>query len=422
MYDIIVIGAGVCGTSFAYKASKYAKVLLIEAQDYNKQIPERVNIFAMHNKPFIDDHIWNDEEAFPRPFLQLNYKSEKNDGLIDSKEFGSIPIGKITHTEKFLEKLIQNAEDQGCETRFNEKISKINKYSDHVEIINNKGESFSTKLLALATGSKGFDLQRSLGFEVPDSYMGIYLNSDVDENILDENFNFQYMFHLNPNISSDGPFFFNVGKGRISTGYLGNKESPAQLRDKLDRILKNYQIIQKYVKGISWDLNNIVIGDISKHPISKMTTDRIIVLGEAAGLTTAFFYEGMLCALASAEYASKVIEPLLTDNTAFSSSELVKYDQEINRLLLDGYFRNGNACEYLFYGNKNSMKNIWNAYTEMLKTNKTVRKFVYDVLMIQDLSNYNTNNDREVGERLFAQLPILSKATMWPKFLKAMSF
>ncbi len=421
MYDIIVIGAGVCGASFAYKASKYAKILLIEAQDYNKKIPERVNIFAEHNKPFIDDLIWKDEEAFPRPWNVLNYKSEKNDGLIDYKEFGK-PLGKISHTEKFIEKLIQYAEDQGCDTRFNEKISKINKHGDHVEIINNKGESYSTKLLVLATGSRGFILQRSLGFEVPDSYMGIYLNSDVDENILDENFNFQYMFHLNPNISSDGPFFFNVGKGRVSTGYLGNKETPAQLKDKLDRILRNYEIIQKYVKGISWDLNNIVIGDISKHPISKMTNNRIIVLGEAAGLVTPFFYEGMLCGLASADIASRVIEPLLSNNTEFSSSELVNYDQEIDRLLLDGYFRNGNACEYLFYGNKNSMKNIWNAYTEMLLKNKTVRKFVYEVLMIQDLSKYNTDNDREVGERLFAQLPLLSKATMWPKFLKAMSF
>ena len=58
----------------------------------------------------------------------------------------------------------------------------------------------------------------------------------------------------------------------------------------------------------------------------------------------------------------------------------------------------------------------------MLVTNKTVRKFVYDVLMLEDLLKYNTENDRLVGEKLFAQLPFLSKATLWPKFLKAMNF
>jgi flavin-dependent dehydrogenase len=422
MYDIIIIGAGMCGVSFAYKTSQYAKVLLIEEQDYNNHIPIRTNIFAQHDKPFIDDIFWNDDIAFPRPFTQLNYKSEQNDGLIKADEFGTIPIGKITHTEVLIEKFIHKFEDYGGETRFNQRIVKVIRHADHLEIINNKGESFQCKLLVLATGSRGFDLQRSLGFETPDAFNGISLNTEVDENILNENFSFQYMFHLNPNISPNGPFFFNVGKGRLYTGFMGNKESPDQLKEKLKRILNNYKKIESYVRGVSWDFSQVVIGDVSKHPISKMTSDRIMVLGEAAGLVTAFFYEGMLCGLASADIASKVLEPLLSDTTEFSSAELVKYDQEIKRFLLDGYFRNGNACEYLFYGNPNSMKSIWNAYTEMLVKNKTVRQFVYEVLMIQDLTKYNTDNDRWVGERLFGHLPLLSKATLWPKFLKAMSF
>jgi len=66
--------------------------------------------------------------------------------------------------------------------------------------------------------------------------MGIYTNIYADESLLDQNFSFQYMFHLNPKISQNGPFFFNVGKGRIATGYLGNKENPAELKDKLIRI------------------------------------------------------------------------------------------------------------------------------------------------------------------------------------------
>ncbi|GAG25463.1 unnamed protein product, partial [marine sediment metagenome] len=69
MYDFIVIGAGISGVSFAYKASKYAKTLLVEAQDYDREIPVRTNIFAEHNKPFVDDIFWNDESIFPRPFV-----------------------------------------------------------------------------------------------------------------------------------------------------------------------------------------------------------------------------------------------------------------------------------------------------------------------------------------------------------------
>jgi len=422
MYDIIVIGAGISGASFAYKISKFAKVLLIEAQDYDNQIPVRTNIYAEHNKPFIEPQFWNDVQIFPRKFIQLNYKSEKYDGLLDSKEFGA-PLGKICHTELFLNKYITMFRENGGETRFNKSVSKVNRHQDFIEIITNKGESFQSKLLILATGSRGFQLQKSLGFETPDSFKGIYLNTWADEDLLDHNFSFQYMFHLNPNISMNGPFFFNIGKGRLSTGYLGNLESPSELKNKLQRILQNYKKIQGFINGISWDLNKAIVGDISKHPIKNMSKDRVLILGEAAGLVTSFFYEGMLCGLASAELASKTIQPLLNNGSDFSEIDLQTYDREISKLLLEKYFRNGNACEYLFYEtNANTSKAIWNAYTDMLLKNKTVRQYVYDVLLIQDLTNYNTENDRWVGEKLFGNLPILSKATLWPRFLKAMSF
>jgi len=422
MYDVIVIGAGIAGTSFAQKISKFAKTLLIEAQDYDNEIPIRTNIFAEHNKPFIEDQFWNDLEIFPRPFIQLNYKSEKFDGLLHSKEFGA-PLGKICHTEIFLKKLIAKFKDQDGVTKFNEKIAKINRHQDFIEVINDKGEEYKAKVLILATGSRGFELQKSLGFQAPDSFKGIYLNTWAEEELIDNNFPFQYMFHLNPNISMNGPFFFNIGKGRLSTGFLGNVESPAQLKDKFERILHNYKPIQNFIKDISWDLSKVVIGDISKHPIKNMSNNRVLILGEAAGLVTSFFYEGMLCGLASAEVATSILHALFTNSSNFSESELQRYDQEISKLLLQKYFRNGNACEYLFYEtNANTSKTIWNAYTDMLLKNKTVRQFVYDVLMIQDFTKYNTDNDRWVGEKLFGNLPIISKATLWPRFLKAMSF
>ncbi|MFX0175153.1 MAG: hypothetical protein ACFE85_02865 [Candidatus Hodarchaeota archaeon] len=419
MYDIITIGAGISGSSFVNKVSKFAKTLLIEAQDYDAGIPVRTNIFAEHNKPYIDDTLWNNEDIFPRPFLQLNYKSEEYNGLLSSQEFGA-PLGKISKTEVFIEKLIQKFKDNGGIAKFNEKITRINKYNDYIELINSKGESYKTKLLVLATGSRGFDLQRSIGFEKPDSFTGIYTNIWADEDLLNENFTFQYMFHLNPKISPNGPFFFNVGKERISTGYLGNKEEPNELKEKLNRILKNYQKIQPFIKGLKWDTSKFVTGDISKHPIKSLSKDRVLILGEAAGLVTAFFYEGILCGLLSADVAAKTIEPLFKKESNFTSMELSKYDQEIKRNLLDGYFRNGDACEYLFYSGESHSKTLWTTYTNLLNTNKTVRKYVYEAHMIQDLWNYDTDRDRWVGEKLFGALPALSKLILWPKFLKAM--
>ncbi len=420
MYDVIIIGAGIAGATFASKISKYAKTLLIETQDYHKEIPIKTNIFPEHNRPFIKDEIdWNNKKIFPSLHIKSNYMSDEFNGVIDSKEFG-IPLGNICYTENIIEVLINQLEEQGGEFKANEKISKINRHTDHLEIINDKGELYTTKVLALATGSRGFDLQRSLGFEIPDHYIGTFLHLFGDEDKINENLEYDYTFHINPKISRDGPFFFNKGVERISTGYLGQKgETKESILSKLERILNNYKPIQPVLNGLKYDLSTAVVGDISKHPIKSFTKDRVLVLGEAAGLVTAFFYEGLLSGVACADIATKTLIPLLEKDSNFTNSELHKYDEEVRRVLLT-YYKNGNALEYLIYNEGSHVKTLWRLYTELLKENKLARQYIYEAYINHDLSTHNTSNDRYVGEKWFGKLPTLSKITLSPKFFRAL--
>lgn len=421
MYDVIIIGAGIAGATLASKISKYTKTLLIEAQDYRKEIPIRTNIFPEHNQPFIKDEIdWENKSIFPCPHTKSNYMSDEFNGVIDSTEFG-IPLGNICYTENIIRELINQLEERG-EFNCNERISKITRHSDHLEIVNTKGESYSTKLLALATGSRGFDLQRSLGFGIPDSYTGTYLHLFGDEDKINENLEFNYTFHINPKISRNGPFFFNKGINRISAGYLGEKnQSKEEIISKLERIIKNYKPIQPIINGLSYNLSDAVVGDISKHPIKKFSSDRVLVLGEAAGIVTAFFYEGLLPGVACADIAANTLKPLFEKGSNFSRLELQKYDQEIKRILFP-YFKNGKALEYLIYNESSSVKSLWRLYTELLNENKLARKYIYEAYINHDLANHITSNDRYVGEKWFGKLPTLSKITLSPKFLKALLF
>ncbi|MFX1303110.1 MAG: NAD(P)/FAD-dependent oxidoreductase, partial [Promethearchaeota archaeon] len=393
--------------------------LLIEAQDYRKEIPIRTNIFPEHNRPFIREEIdWENKTIFPCPHTKSNYMSDEFNGVIDSTEFG-IPLGNICYTENIIRDLINQLEEHG-KFNSNERISKINRHSEHLELINTKGESYSTKLLALATGSRGFELQRSLGFGIPDSYTGTYLHLFGDEDKINQNLEFNYTFHINPKISRNGPFFFNKGKERISAGFLGERnESKDAILAKLDRILKNYQRIQPFIDGLKYDLSTAVVGDISKHPIKKFSQDRVLVLGEAAGIVTAFFYEGLLPGVACADIATNILKPLLEKGSNFNRLELQKYDQEVKRVLMT-YFKNGNALEYLIYNEGSYVKSLWRLYTELLNENKKARKYIYEAYINHNLANHNTSNDRYVGEKWFSKLPTLSKITLSPKFFKAM--
>jgi flavin-dependent dehydrogenase len=420
MYDVIIIGAGISGATFASKISKYAKTLLIEAQDYHKEIPIRTNIFPEHNKPFIKEEIdWENKTIFPTPHIKSNYMSDEYNGILDSTEFG-IPLGNVSYTENLIRELINQLEQQEGSFKTNEKISKINRHNDHLELVNNKGESYSTKLLALATGSRGFELQRSLSFEVPDSYTGVYLHFFGEEDKINENLDVNYTFHINPKISRNGPFFFNKGIERVSAGYLGEKgQSKEEIISKLERILKNYKPIQPVVDGLSYNLSTAVVGEISKHPIKRFSNDRVLVLGEAAGIVTAFFYEGLLPGVACADIASNTIKPLFEKDSNFSGTELQKYDHEVNRVL-NPYFKNGRALEYLIYNDSSYVKSLWRLYTKLLMENRTCRKYIYEAYINQDLSTHNTSNDRYVGEKWFGMLPTLSKITLSPKFFRAM--
>lgn len=420
MHDVIIIGAGISGSTFASKISKYAKTLLIEAQDYQKEIPLRTNIFPEHNKPFIEDQVdWENKSIFPTTHTKSNYMSDEFNGIIDSDEFG-IPLGNVSYTENLIRHLLHQFEQQGGVFKSNERISKINRHSEYLELINNKGEIYKTRLLALATGSRGFDLQRELGFGIPDSYTGVYLHLFGDEDKINENLRWNYTFIINPQVSRNGPFFFNRGVERISAGYLGEKnQSQEEILTKLERILKNYKLIQPIVSGLKYNLKNAIVGKISKHPIKRFSQDRVLILGEAAGLVTAFFYEGLLPGVACAEIAAKTLKPLFEKNSNFSKVELQKYDKEVKRILMT-YFRNGNALEHLIYNESSSVKSLWRLYTKLLSENRTCRKNIYEAYINHDLSTHDISKDRYVGEKLFGMLPILSKVTLSPKFIKAM--
>ncbi|MFX1276669.1 MAG: NAD(P)/FAD-dependent oxidoreductase [Promethearchaeota archaeon] len=417
MYDVIVIGAGISGATFAYKASKFSNAMLIEARSKN-DLPVSTNIFAEHNKAFLTEFDYSDKSIFPVIHEKMNYMAAEEDGIVNSDEFGA-PLGYVCHTEKLIDKLLNESENQGGTIKFNEKITRIEKHADHVEIINNKGESYSTRLLVLATGSLGFELQRSVGFGTPDRYLGIYTHLRGNQDEINDQMVPNYIFHINPQISTNGPFYLEKGYERIPIGFMGNsKETPKELVSKLERILNNYKRIQPIVKGLKRDPNPVVTY-ISKHPIKFFSNDRMMVLGEAAGLVTAFFYEGLLCGMCSADLAVKTIKPLLEKDSIFTRNELNSYDRELHRILLKNYFVNGEGSEYLFYSAGAHVKTLWSTYVNLINRDKQLRREIWEAYRMYDLENYTLNGTRRAGRLLFSMLPALTKIALSGKFIKA---
>ncbi len=417
MYDFIIIGSGIAGTSFAHRIAGHTNALLIEA---NEKIHIRTNVFPEHNREYLNGVNMENPKLFPCDHIKTRYFHKDVKGGIDASEFGK-PLGKIVYTEHLLNKFIKDFEDKGGITKFGERVKQVKRTTDKVEVYTDKGETYSARLLILATGSRGFNLQKSLGFDTPDSYLGIYTHIHGNEEQIRENFDFDYMFHLNPNIGSNGPFFFNVGKDRVLTGFLGNAgETEAGCINKLDRILRNYKYIQPNIKGLRWDKSEFVTGEISKHPISELAQERSIVLGEAAGLITAFFYEGLFSGQVSAKLAADTVLPLLEKGSTFAKSELMGYKHEIQRVLLDKYYKNGEGFEHIFYNaGPSTINKLWKVYIEFVNENKTLRKNIWEAHR-DPPDEYDLERDKWAGRQLFNHLSFSDKISLGSRFLGAL--
>lgn len=426
MYDIIVIGAGAAGASFAFKMAKYAKVLLVETNKEN-YFPKGTKVFPQHNHPFINEIEWENREIYPRIHKIIRYLGTEEEGIVNSEEFGE-PFGNICYIENLLKELVKEYVNFGGIIKFNEKIHKIIKHNDYVEIINNKGESYQAKLLALATGSHSLELQKSIGFDIPDTYTGIYSHMYGDEDKVNENLPIEYNFHINSKISRSGPFFMCKGQStmgedsRIFSGFLGSQhETEQEIYSKYESILKNYKKIQPYIHGLKQEKPTLT--KISKHSIKSFSQDRIIVLGEAAGLTTSFFYEGLVATLASAEISAQTIIPLVEKNSDFNRTELKKIDDDLKRIVLNTYFKNNKASEYLFYNtNPSNINKLFNTYAKLVNSNRKIREYIWEAHVTHQLENYDVKGEfsRYFGEELYKKLSFTSKILLGPLFLKAL--
>ena len=415
MFDIIVIGAGIAGATFAFKTSKYAKILLIDKRA-SKNLAKGTKIFPEHNRLFIDEVDWNNRDIFPRVHNIVRYFGSETECVMHANEFG-MPYGNICYIENLLKWLINNFENNGGTTGFSETVSKIIRHKDHIEIINNKGESYSTKLLVLATGSQNFTLQTSLGFEAPSQFTGIYSHFYGDEATINENLPIEYNFHINSKISKKGPFFICKGIERLFIGFLGNNPNEDELRSKFERICTNYKKIQPVIAGLKRDPNPTIV-KISKHPIDHFSKDRVLVLGEAAGLVTSFFYEGLFGSVASAHISAQTVLKHLDSN--FSEAVLRNYDKELRRIVLNTYFKFDNASEYMFYSATKQVDLLYNTYTKLVASNKTVRQYIWEAHVTHEMENYDFKRQRWAGEQLFKKLPTYYKILLGPKFLVAM--
>ncbi len=430
-YDFAVIGAGISGAIAFYNLSKNGfSCIIIDKTD--KSIPYLLcKLVCEHDFPFMPDIPKDNLDVFVRDHWTSIYASRNIEALVDGKEFNA-PLGKLADEYQLIQWYLDKGKEHGGKIQCNQLVSEVKILKDNALLTLQKPdnseveveiEKIRAKAVILATGASGIKLQQDLGFEIPTIMNSISATFKCDPVLIEQNIPADYIFRLHPQISLEGMLWLNRARDYFNIGYV-SKESPKEMGIKFLRILQNYEPIKQYFKGIERTLETLTVDDFhyrkcTKYPIDSKVSDRVVVIGDSAGLLYPLYLEGVIGAAASAKIASEVLFELNNNKSSFNSQDLKKYEHILSARLLNSYFKMGKISDEMFFrGNEKPPFTIWDAYLNAINELQQLRKNIWTAYRCQDLGNYPEENDLWCGEQIYKHLPLSKKVSLMPFFLK----
>ena len=430
-FEFLIIGAGIAGAKTFYHLSQVAPSLLIDSRQASHCF-KSAKIVCAHDIPWMTEIPKDHPDIFLRDHWTSMYASQNIEAIVDGHEWGA-PLGKIVDEQKLIQWYLDGGKAKKGTILWEATVSGIEIGSDNVTVAysNNSGkQSIKAKMLILATGAgeASFDLLRQVGFHPPTAYNTVSALFEGTPEQINANLLEDYMYRLHPKISTTGMLWMNKGKAYFNIGYVSEEgqETPTEMAAKFLRILRNYAPIRQYFKGLSPDPAqmtpvDLLYGKGTRDHMSRLVSDhgRVIVVGDAGGLLYSLYYEGVIGAVASAHIAGEVLSRLFTQGEAYTQANLLAYDHELHRRLLDSYFKLGQvATEMFFMAGDKPPFTIWEAYLRAIKEEPQVRKNIWTAYRWEELGAYPEQNDAWVGQEIYKRLPLGKKIAFTPFFLK----
>ncbi len=414
-YDIAIIGAGSAGATAAQLASKDFETIVIDAGQPAGYRPSS-GVFPDHNN-FGFDPI--PDNVFARDHCTMCYMNhEGTRGTVTGAEFGR-KLGKILYLPQYLKYTIGQAEEGSCKFWFQTKATQIKISDNDVTITcvtNGETQEVHSDVVFLATGTD-FQLHSQLGFKVPRVHKAIQAEFQKDESALSE-WEAEYTFHVSSKISQTGPFWVTRRVGEFNVGYIDREVS----LEKFKNILERHKPIQPLMQGakplaVEGKNPHISVANIAADATKEIVKNRALVLGDAAGMATPFYYEGVGLARYAALYAVEHMRTLRETKRPPMRENLLPYQERVHRDLTGKLYKSSEGSRTVFFGNS-SMDTIFTSYINAINKNKDVREKIVFAYWNNPV-NYKFSNDSDVGRKIYDNLPLGKKITLLPLFLKA---
>jgi len=313
MYDVIIVGAGPGGATAAkFLSEKGLKVLLVDKDKFPRDKPcgggLTANVLKRYKNYIPEDLIESYTYGGFTFSPSLKYKLD-----IEKTE----PITAMTLRRKFDHGLVKIAINAGAEFKEGKKVIDFKVYPDKATVIFEDGTKIDSKIVIGADGVWSVIAQKA-GLRKKRIPIGVCVveEYELNEEIMDKYFGKLrkgYIHSKFQGMAGYGWVFpkkrhLNIGLGEME--YNLYKKSKRNLAD----TYKEYLILLKRQKLIPEQISikKIKGGALPCQPLNKTYSDRVILIGDAAGFINVASGEGIYYAIVSGEIAANTIAQALT--------------------------------------------------------------------------------------------------------------
>ena len=309
VFDIIIIGGGLSGSSTALNLSKKGYSILVIEKEISNTIKPCAGGMASSMKKFIPLDIEKDVDSKIKN-VEFTWKASDN---VVADLSGESPFW-IIKREKLDQVLLDEAIKQGAEMLRPVLVENIHKEDDKWTITCSNNNKYKSEYLVIADGSQSkWAGHLNLGPKRPKFANTIAMRldglGDIPRNSVRFEFGFvkygfAWAFPLKESV--------NIGLGTfINNGHLGNEEINKEIVKSFGFKKTNFQIFNKKLRIWSG--------------FYKLNQDKILAVGDAASLCDPFLAEGIRPSLMSSFYAAESIDKCLqgkADNLDFYSKKI----------------------------------------------------------------------------------------------------
>jgi geranylgeranyl reductase family protein len=361
LYDATIVGAGPAGSVVAYGlAKKGISVLLLEKENFPRIKPcgGGVTAKAAQLLPFDLKNVIENTISGIKYSYKLGPEKERNYGK---------PLIYLVSRDKFDDFLLQKAIEAGAVVKTGAGVELIERTTDSV-IVRAANETYSARIVVGTDGAnsvvaKAFGLTGKRNYDVGLDCQVVPKNYDPDA--------WKGFVKFDYGDIRGGYGWVFPKREMLSIGAGGPAGSAKKLKLYLERLIARQNLGPYEIKSLKGHFIPM------RRRGSPITGERVLLVGDSAGLVEPFSGEGMYNAILSAQMAVEVIADYL-DNP---ESGLSRYEALVDEKIMTEsdaarqILKISRFAPKTSFGLLNSSDRVWNAVCRVLRGEKKYSEF-----------------------------------------------